>query len=644
MIPATIQADARAILFAALGGACKPRQALSVSQWADAHRKLSPKASSRPGDWRTSATPFLREPMDCLSERSPVQRLVIIKCTQMGGTEVGLNWIGYVMDHCPAPMLVVVPTIEVRRRWGLQRLEPMLRETPPLKRIMGALKTRDSSNGQDIKDYPGGMLVLGGANSAASLASMPVRYALCDEVDRFKWELAGEGDPLGLIENRLKAFPRRKMALISTPTVKGASRIEEEYEKSDRRRYHVPCPHCTEKLVLQWKNLQWNATVTHVVYVCEHCGAEIEEHHKQAMLAAGVWIAENPDSKTRGYHINALYAPPGLGLTWPELVRDFLDARQDPVKLKRFINTQLGETWEDRSRDVRPNVLAQRAEPFKLREIPPGCLILTCGVDTQDDRLSVQLLGWGANETNWILDWVELPGNPGREELWLKLTQLLVMPLTNSYGKSMRIEATAIDTGGHFTHEVYAYVRSRAAPRLMAVKGASVPGKPVLAGRPVPQDINLRGKVIKNGVSLWTVGSDTAKHALYNRLVGDQGADVGGRRIHFSNELPAEFYDQLVSEVFDPERNKWVRRRGRRNEGLDTWCYGFAAAHHPEIRVHALRPADWSRLARVLEPQPEPVGEAEKKPEVRVEQKHVPQPVKPADRVPPRDGSEVFKL
>ncbi len=598
-------ANARALLFAAFASACVPRKILTVSEWADSKRWLSKKASSKEGWWRTLRTPFLREPMDCLSLGSPVQLVILMFCTQSGKSEVGLNWIGYVIDHAPAPMLVVLPTLEVRKRWVLQRLEPLLKESPALAAIFGVMKTRDASNGRDIKDYGEGLLVLGGANSAASLASMPIQYVLCDEVDRFKWELKGEGDPLGLIDNRQKAFTRRKQLRVSTPTVRGASRIEEDFERSDRRRYHVPCPLCGTLIVLRWSNLKYNAALTRAVYLCEHCDGEIEERHKTQMLAGGVWIAENPDSPIRGYHINALYAPDGLGYTWLELAREWIGVQDDRVKLKRFVNTQLAETWEDKSRDIRPNVLLQRAEPYRLRQIPPGCLILIAGIDTQDDRFSIQLLGWGEGEVCWVLDWHEIPGNPGREETQMKLAAYLNARFENSFGREMRIAASGIDTGGHFTHEIYNFVRSKPAPRLIAFKGANTPGKAILSTRPQHQDVNWRGKTIRQGVALYTIGTDTAKHWIYNRLLADEGVEPAARKIHFSQDLPPDYYDQVVSEVFDPEKNRFLKRRGRRNEGLDTFVYACAAAQHPEVRVHAMRPVDWRALRRVLEPEPE---------------------------------------
>lgn len=597
----------RTVFLYAMAGAVRPRRALTVSQWADAHRVLTSKASSEDGPWKTARTPYLREIMDSLSSRSPVRRVVLMTCTQIGKTEVGLNWIGYVMDHNPGPMLVVVPTLEVRKRWHAQRLAPMMKACENLRAIFGTDRKRDAANSEEMKDFPGGMVVLGGANSPASLASMPIRDVLMDEVDRFPWEVGQEGDPIGLIDERTKTFPRRKVLLVSTPTIKDASRIEDEYEHSDQRRYQVPCPHCDELLVLQWGNLQWDKALTRAVYVCEHCGSEIKEHHKTTMLARGRWIAKHPERTTRGYHINGLYAPLGLGFRWLELAQKFVETKRlnDKGKLKRFINTTLGETWEDRTARVETKDLVERAEPYALRQIPPGCLLLTAGVDTQDDRLAVQILGWGRNEENWVIDYVEIPGDPSRDDLWDTLAAHLNAPLVNAYGRELRIQATAIDTGGHYTHDVYHFVRRRTIRRPMAIKGANTPSKPILPGRPTPQDINRRGKVIKNGVQLWTVGTDTAKHLLLRRLVGDGEVAAGERRIHFSEGLEEEYYNGLLCEKFDPEKNRWVKRRGRRNEPLDTWVYGRAAAHHPEIRVHAMRKQDWERLTAALEPEME---------------------------------------
>jgi len=616
--PQPVIPNGRALYFAALAHACRPQKRLTVSQWADRHRKLTSKASSETGPWKTERVPYLREIMDCLSARSPVRSVSIMKSAQVGGTEIALNWAGYIADHCPAPTLIVVPTLEVRKRWVRQRLDPMLTETPALAAKFNAKRKRDGGNAEDMKDFEGGLFIIAGANSPASLASMPIKFVINDEIDRFPWEAGAEGDPLGLIRKRQQNFSRRKELNISTPTVKDASRIEELFLAGDQRYYHVPCPHCGEFQPLKKDNLVWTKhpetrEITHIAYACAHCGTEIDEHHKPQMLAVGRWVPTHPERKERSYHINGLYAPLGLGLRWAELAREWLTAQDDKAKLKRFINTDLGEVWEDRTSDLPWQGIMARAEPYQLREIPRGCLVITGGVDTHPDRLEVQLVGHGRHGQTWTVDWLVFPGDPTRAEVWDKLTEYLNRPLVNGCGRELRVEATLIDTGGHNTHDVYNYVRTRAARRLMAGQGANTPGKPILSARPKPQDVNWKGKIIKRGVMLWSVGTDTAKAALFARLRGDSESEPSAWRVHTSNALPEDYYKQLTAEAFDPEHNRWVKRRGRRNEALDTWVYAVAASQHPEIRVHAMRASDWTRLEQMLEPPgsaPAAAGEA----------------------------------
>jgi phage terminase large subunit GpA-like protein len=391
--------------------------------------------------------------------------------------------------------------------------------------------------------------------------------------------------------------------------MKDASRIEELFEGGDKRRYHVPCPHCGEMQPLVWSNLRWNKRpdnprrILHAWYVCRECGAEIEESHKTVMLARGRWIAEAPDAPYPSYHINALYSPIGLGLTWAELAAEWIEAQDDPAKLMRFVNTRLGETWADRSRDVKPNALEARAEPYGLRTIPHGCLVLTAGCDVQDDRIEVQVLGHGEHDQTWVIDYHVLRGNPADAETWEALAEYLSAEFINSHGKRMRIEATAIDSGGHHTHAAYVFVRSGRVRRAIAVKGANTPGRPIL-GRPSQQDVTWRGRTAKKGVLLYPVGTDTAKHLIYARLNGDIDKDPASRKVHFSHELEFWYYDQLVAETFNPRRNRWEIKKGKRNEALDTFVYALAAAHHPELYVHKWRQADWARRRAALEPTP----------------------------------------
>ncbi|WP_157669298.1 phage terminase large subunit family protein [Chitinibacter sp. GC72] len=577
---------------------------VSVSQWADENRVLTESETSEPGLWRTDRVPFMREIMDNLSPWSDVERTVFIKSTQVAGTEALINWIGAVMDRYGGPMLVVEPTIEVSELLSQQRLSNMLSASPSLSKKF-AQQSRDKKNKALLKEFPGGILRLAGGNSAASLRSMPVKYLGLDEVDAYPGDLDGEGDPVGLAEERTNNFPRRKVLLVSTPTIKGASRIEVEYERSDQRRYHVPCPHCGEMQHLEWGNLRWSQNAAGEVdrawYICRECGCHIEEHEKPKMLAAGQWVAKYPERTTRGYHINSLYSPLGLGRTWRERAQQWLHAQGDVVELKRFVNTCLGETWEDRRGALDADELKARAEPFKFRTIPVGCLLLTLGVDTQDDRLELQLLGWGRDEANWVIDYHIIHGSPTLDETWDKLTEYRQRAIYNQFGIPMRIMATAIDSGGHHTHDVYNYCRKWQHERVFAIKGSSTPNKAIL-GKPSLQDVDYKGQMHKQGVQLWLVGVDTAKSTLSERLKADAEIEITRRKVHFSIDLGEDYYKQLTAEAYDPEKNRWVKRRGRRNEALDTWVYGYAAALHPDIRIHASREADWMQLENLLQP------------------------------------------
>ncbi|WP_430229291.1 phage terminase large subunit family protein [Nitrosomonas communis] len=575
----------------AFARAISPRKKLTVSQWADACRILSGKSSSEPGEWRTSRAPYTREIMDALSVSSPVQRIVLMFSAQTSKTEIGLNWLGYIIHHSPAPALVVVPTLEVRKRWVKQRFNPMLVDTPVLAEIFDARRSRDASNAEDIKDFPGGVIVIGGANSPASLSSMPIKYVMCDEVDRFPWEAGQEGDPLGLIDERTKTFPRRKVLLVSTPTIKGASRIETKYLKSDQRRYYVPCPHCQEMQTLKWSNIRWSIDdfeVKHAWYVCEHCGAEFDESHKTWMLEHGKWIPAYPGREIRGYTINGLYSPNGLGFKWVEIVRQWLDAQSDPTKLKRFINTTLGETWEDKASKLDAHSMLKCLENIPQRSITRGCLALTVGIDTQDKWLAVKLLGWGADNL-WIIEWHTIEGDTTRPEVWDKLEEYLNTPLINSCGNAIRIEAAAIDTRGHRGEQVKKFIaRKTLKVPVYAVQGSTTRlGRAIATTASHPEKTH-RGKVVKTGYSLWNVGTEYCKDFIYGTLASDEKLPTHKRVIHFPEGLTEDYFDGLLSEILDPETNRYIKRKGakhQRNEPLDTLVYAWAIGHHNRVRI-----------------------------------------------------------
>lgn len=574
--------------------AIAPRKPLTVSQWADLHRRLSSKGSAEPGRWRTDRNPPLREPMDAMSARSPVQEVVLMFPIQFGKTEVEVNVLGYTMDHSPGPVMVCLPGEVSMNKWVNQKLNPMIDESPVVRESLVSVASRDASNTRTFKDFAGGQLYLEHAGSPSRLKSTTVRYLLVDELDEFAANLTTGDDPVDMLEGRTSAFPATyKRLYISTPSLLGVSRIHAKYLKSDQRRYHVPCPHCGHRQPLEWSGLHWSPGGREVWYVCSDCGAMIDEHHKTSMIAAGEWVPENPGAKTRGYHINCLYYQLGLGPRWADLVEMWLAAQNDPAKLKTFVNDRLAEPWEDPAmRAVKHNIIADRAEQYPLRSAPAGVLEITAGVDTQDNRLAVHITGWGRGMAAWTLDYIELPGDPEEPAVWIALADLLNRPIQHANGGLLRVQATAIDAGGHRTEAVKAFVRSRQISRPLAIFGAVPNNAPVLS-KPKAQDVTWRGTTDRKGVMIQHVGTVAVKHMLFARLSTDADKPTEDRLVHFSDELPPEYFAGLISETYNPAKNRFDKKRGARNEPLDTWVYSYAATHHQELRLHRRTRADW---------------------------------------------------
>jgi phage terminase large subunit GpA-like protein len=324
----------------------KPDPLLKVSEWANEYRVLSQTASSEPGKWRTERTPYLKEIMDSLSPSSPVEKVIFMKGAQIGGTEAGNNWIGYVIDQTPGPMLVVQPTVEMGKRWSKGRFAPLIDSTPCLKSKVKDPRSRDSGNTVQSKEFTGGMVVITGANSAVGLRSMPVKYLFLDEIDAYPGDSGGEGDPVLLAIARTNTFTRRKIFLVSTPTVHGISRIEKEFESSDKRYFFVPCPHCNHYQILKWPQIKWedkDPKTAH--YVCTECSGKIENHQKTEMLSKGELRPTNSiKTEKKGFHISSLYSPVGW-YSWNQAVTDFLHSQDNEQLLKVWINTTLGENF-----------------------------------------------------------------------------------------------------------------------------------------------------------------------------------------------------------------------------------------------------------------------------------------------------------
>lgn len=584
-----------------------PPERLSVSAWADKYRKLPREGSPEPGDWRTSRTPYLRAIMDALSIHSPVTQISIKKSTQVGGTEVGINFLGYVMDHAPGPMMYVLPTLDIARKFSEQRLQPMIDIMPRLARKVGKRRSRDSGNTTLTKKVPAGFVILSGANSANSLATMPIRYLVLDERSKYPRDLDEQGRADAQAIRRTSAFTRRKKILsISSPTIVDDCAITEAYEAGSQGQYHVPCPHCRRLQALDIDQLTDDGQ-----FVCIHCGKLIEEKHKGWMLqergysADGLaeWVHAHPDRVDSHLSVElwAAYAAPGLGYTWREIADMRREAAADPAKEVTFHNTILGRAYAGAAQRVEKEDVRQRAEKWLRRTIPRGCLILTAAVDVQANRFSISLWGWGRGETAYAIDWVELPGDPTRRDDWSVVDDYLAQPILNSCGVPMRPMLAAVDSG-NWTKEVYDYVRPRQQQGVIAIKGMRMQDHPLIA-RPRKDDSNSKGKTDKRGIRRWNVGVTTAKNTLMQRLMKDgELQDTDRRRFRFPADHPPEFYAQLTAERFDLIARRWLKPAGARNEVLDELVYAYAAACSPMVRLNVLREADWAALEAKLEP------------------------------------------
>lgn len=549
----------------------KPPPKLTVSQWADQYRRLSSEASAEPGVWRTSRAPYQRGVMDAVTDET-VKEVWIQKSAQVGWTEILNNVIGYHVHQDPAPMLLVQPTLEMAESWSKDRFAPMVRDTPALAERIADPKARDSGNTLLHKKFTGGHLTVAGANSPSGLASRPIRIVLFDEVDRYPSSAGTEGDPISLGRKRTATFWSRKVLAGSTPTIKGSSRIEAGFESGDQRFYYVPCPHCGEFQRLVWAQVKWPEGQPELAeYVCVACGAMLTEADKAEMLQAGEWRGSKPFAGIASFHISELYSP---WSTWAEMAVAFIQAKRFPETLQTWINTALGETYEERGEQVETVGLAQRREPYTAQSIPQQVLMLTAGVDVQDDRLEVTIVGFGKDEETWIVEHGVLRGDPGSDSLWHDLDGYMARKRETEDGRPLLIEAQAIDSGGHFTQQVYAYCAKRKARRVWAIKGAGGFGRLIWP--------KSAGRAGKTSAQVFIVGVDTAKDVLYGRM--KRVHQPGAGYIHFPVSVDEVYFDQLTAEtlIYRMVQGRRVRSykprsSGSRTEALDCLVYAYAA-------------------------------------------------------------------
>lgn len=544
----------------------KPPKKLTVSQWADEYRQLSSEASAESGKWRTSRAEYQRGLMEAFSNPD-IHTVVWMSSAQVGKTEVLLNIIGYFIDQDPSPMLLLQPTLDMAQAFSKDRVAPMVRDTKVLTHKVRDSKAKDSGNTILHKTFPGGHITMAGANSPSSLASRPVRVVLCDEVDRYPPSAGTEGDPVNLAFKRTTTFWNKKRMLTSTPTIKDVSRIEAAYEESDKRKFYVPCPECGKKQVLKWSNVSWDDNKPETAkYFCEYCGSAWDDGTRWNAVKKGEWIAENPSMGIAGFWLNEIYSP---WVKLSDMAKNFLEAKKSQHTLKTFVNTSLGETWEDdQGEQIEDNVLMNNREDYTI--LPTSAVVLTCGVDTQDDRLEGEVKAWGDGNESWGVKAFRIEGKPSQKQVWEDLDNIINATYKRADGVELRVSCTCIDSGGHFTDEVYKYCKKREVKRVFAIKGSSVAGKPIVS-RPTTSN--------KLKVKLFTVGTDTAKELIFSRL---QLEEFGEGYMHFNKSYDEEYFKMLTSEklvtTFKKGRPVRVWKPTRpRNEALDYTVYNLAA-------------------------------------------------------------------
>lgn len=564
-------------LFQRIFSVLAPPPDMTISKWADEYRRLSSKSSAEPGRWRTSKAPYQREIMDAISDIR-IQKIVVMSAAQIGKTDgFILNPIGYYMQYDPSPIMVMEPTIQLSEALSKDRLSPMLQDTPVLRDLVND-KSRDSGNTILQKIFPGGHVTMVGANSPSGLRSRPIRILLADEIDAYPATAGKDGDPLLLAGKRLTTFWNKKEVCVSTPTIKGTSRIEVEYEHSTQEEWNVPCPHCGAYTPLEWANIIFDKdNLNEITCVCPHCGAVAGETEWKEQFGKGKFVAAHPERKVRGFHLNALAS---MFVEWREIVEKFITANDEKKKgnielLKVWTNTEMGQTWEEEGEQLESDDLYKRREKYNC-EVPEEVLVLTAGVDVQDDRFEAEVVGWGVDKENWGIKYQAIYGDLKLKPVWNELDAFLSQTFTTADGRKLKIICTCVDSGGHFTNQVYRFCKERTARRIFAIKGKG--------GAEVPY-YNKPSTANSVKTPLFTLGVDTGKAIIYQRL---EIQEEGPNYCHFPREkdrgYTQEYFKGLTAEkmVMTYKKGKaqyaWTLKEGiKRNEPFDIRNYATAA-------------------------------------------------------------------
>lgn len=575
----------------------KAPENLTVSEWADKYRKLSSVSSAEPGQWRTSRTPYLKDIMDAFTDPQ-VRELSVVAASQVGKSEFELNCIGYIIDQDPASILYIHPTVDDAKKFSRLRVTPMISDTPAIaKKVKETKVGRESASTILQKSFPGGMLTVTGSNSASALASTPARYVIADEVDRFARSAGREGDPLSLAKARQTTFYNAKTLLVSTPTIKGDSRIEAAYYIGTQEHWCHKCPDCGAFSEIKFGDIKFEPKVERVHgkktwtlnggvhWMCPNCGCVNSEHTMRRQPAK--WIADNPAAWQNGVRSFWLTAFASPWTSWETICLRFLEAKDDPELLKVVYNTLFGQLWEDRGDLADEDEMLGRREDYGHRkdgsvvELPDGVLVLTCGVDTQDNRLEYEVVGHGHYGETWGIQKGIIMGRPDTEEVWNRLDDLADHIFKFENGKGLKVSIFCVDSGGHFTQDVYENCQKRQGKRFFAIKGKGGDGIPYISP---PSKVAIRDDKRKT-CWLYTLGVDAGKASIMSSLKVEE---PGPKFMHFSAEPDAgydmNYFNGLLSEkmvLAHTSRGdvwRWEKIPGHeRNEALDCRNYAMAA-------------------------------------------------------------------
>ena len=592
----------------------RPPPRLRLSEWADAKFML-PSGDANAGRWHS--LPYQRGVLDAMSDPL-IERVTWMKSSRVGYTKSFCAAVGYYIEHDPCPILIVQPTIDDAQKHSKEDLAPMLAEVPVLQGLVADVKTRDSSNTILYKVFRGGSLSLVGANSPRGFRRTSRRVVIFDEVDGYPVSAGSEGDPMRLAIMRTEYYWNRKILAGSTPTIAGHSAIERLFELGDQRRYYVPCPSCGDFQVLRFPQMKWpEGQPERAYYVCETNGCVIEHRSKRDMVEAGEWRAEHPEHFTEfnrhaSFHIWAGYSY-SPNATWGQLAAEFVQATHaGTTTLRTFVNTVLGETWQDRGEAPDWERLMRRREPYAIGTVPSGALFLTAGVDVQKDRVVYLVIGWGRGKTSWVIDYGILPGDTADLDKgpWPQVDALLARTFPHEGGAELAIRMLAVDSG-YNTQQVYAWARRYPMSRVIAVKGQAVGGSFIAS--PTPVDVSDRGRKLKRGYKVWNIVGGIAKSELYGWLrleMPTDGSPPPPGFVHIP-ELGEDFFRGITAEQLLPFKTakgylrlEWTQIPGRQNHELDAWVYARGGAS--VLGLDRFQEKDWAALEISIGREPTP--------------------------------------